>query len=95
MTVPKFMEDWSVEECTQEQFDWLMENAKELRNLEQVISPLFSRAWEIMSELQSVVDEAQEWTSDIPFGSPNTSTLFCYHNGTLEQLREIQRIFGI
>lgn len=96
MTIPEFMKEWSgEEETTQEQYDWLKEKATELRNLEQIISPLFNRAWSIMEELQSVVDENQEWTNEFDINSNDTAILYCYANGTLEILREIRRVFGI
>ena len=95
MTVPKFMKDWSAEETTQEQYDWLIDNARELMTLHDVISPLLDRAWKVMSELQEVVDENQEWADEIPMGNLDTATLYCYASGTREQLREIQRVFGI
>lgn len=97
MTVkaPDFMNGWSVEETTQEQYDWLYDMSMELRNLEQIISPLLSRAWDVMSALQSVVDENQDWTSNIQLNSLDTSYLYCYAHGTIEILREIKRAFGI
>ena len=95
MTVPKFMDGFSVEECTQEQYDWLIDNTRELMTLHDVISPLLKRAWSIMSELQEVVDEYKEWVSEIQTNDLDTSILYAYASGTREQLREIQRSFGI
>ena len=95
MTVPEFMKDWCVEETTQEQYDWLIDNARELMNLHDIISPLLKRGWEVMSNLQSVVDDNQEWTDGVTMGSLDTATLYCYASGTRDILRQIQRKFGI
>ena len=92
--VPEYMKGWCPEETTQEQYDWLYDMSMELRNLEQVISPLLSRAWDVMSALQSVVDENQDWTEDIQTNTLDTSYLYCYANGTIEIMREIKRSFG-
>lgn len=94
MTVPKLMDGWSTEETTQEQYDWLYDMSMELRNLEQVISPLLSRAWSIMSELQEVVDESQEWTTELGLNSLDTGILHIYAHGTIDILREVKRKFG-
>jgi len=89
------MEGYCVEECTQEQYDWLIDNARELMTLHNVISPLLDRAWKIMSVLQEVVDSNRDWSDDTTMGDLDTAMLYCYASGTREQLREIQRVHGI
>ena len=95
MTVPKFMDGWCEEETTQEQYDWLKAKAEKLAELEKEISPKLQEAWEIMSELQSVVDENQEWADEIETNALDDSYLYCYAHGTLEILDEVDNHYGI
>ena len=95
MTVPKLMDGWSEEETTQEQYDWLKAKAEELAQLHRELNPKLAKAWGIMSEIQEVVDENQEWAEGIRTNDLDTAYLHCYGYGTLELLEQIMRKYGI